>query len=462
MLGRFVAVVFVAVQLASITDAAEPKTKARGQTAGQTWNIAQTWEIDHVPASFPVGFCLLTDGPNQYVAYYDEDHQMVVACRRLHENQWDRVVLPSKVGWDSHNYITMAVDSRGSLHVSGNMHAVPLVYFRTDVPGQIQTLRSASMTGNDEDRCTYPRFLQDADGNLLYTYRSGGSGNGRRLYNRFDSETGRWHRFLDVPLFDGLGQCNAYPIGPTQGPDGHFHVSWVWRDTPDCATNHDLSYARSADLKHWETAHGSPLRLPITPDQTAAVVDPVPSGGGIINSGIRMTFDRANQPLLAYHKRDANGHMQAFVATPRKDHWLSQAITDWDAPILFAGRGSMPFIGIKVSTPKVVDEKSIVVGFRHQEHGSGRIVLDAGTLRPVDRKVTIEREFPPTLSRVRIDFPGMQHRLTTDIGASPDADERYVLRWETLGSHHDRRPPDPLPPPSKLQLVRLVRGAVQD
>ncbi len=31
--------------------------------------------------------------------------------------------------------------------------------------------------------------------------------------------------------------------------DNWYHVWWVWRDTPDCSTNHDLSYMKSPDLK---------------------------------------------------------------------------------------------------------------------------------------------------------------------------------------------------------------------
>ena len=80
----------------------------------------------------------------------------------------------------------------------------------------------------------------------------------------YDVENGRWSRFVDAPYFEGEGKRNAYPRGPSRGPDGYFHFVWVWRDTPDCATNHDVSYARSADLVHWEAADGTPLALPMT------------------------------------------------------------------------------------------------------------------------------------------------------------------------------------------------------
>ena len=138
---------------------------------GPTWEIAERIEVGRVPSSFPVGFSLLTHGERQYVAYYDVEHRMTLATRTLGEHKWQRQILDSKVGWDSHNYLTMAIDVNGHLH-----------------------------------------------------------------------------------LFDGQGRRNAYPLGPVTGPDGRFHVVWVWRDTPDCATNNNLSYARSRDLIHWETA----------------------------------------------------------------------------------------------------------------------------------------------------------------------------------------------------------------
>ena len=285
------------------------------------YRLVETLEIDTVPSWFPVGFCLLTQDQHQLVAYYDKTHEMVVARRQLGAKQWQKTTLPSKVGWDSHNYITLAIDAKGIMHLAGNMHGVPLIYFRTERPGDISTFKRQAMTGQEERRCTYPRFLRDSNGTLLFTYRSGGSGNGRRFYNRYDVKTRTWSRFLNTPLFEGEGQRNAYPLGPSRGPDGLFHMIWVWRDTPDCATNHHLSYARSRDLKQWETAGGIPVPLPLTLGQPALCVDPIPSGGGIINGCARLVFDSGNRPVISYHKRDQNGHMQIYVARYEGGRW---------------------------------------------------------------------------------------------------------------------------------------------
>jgi hypothetical protein len=56
-----------------------------------------------------------------------------------------------------------------------------------------------------------------------------------------------------------------------------------------------------------------------------------------------------------------------------------------------------------------------------------------------------------------IDFEGIRVKLANDSGTPADASVTYLLRWETLGAHHDRPRKPPLPPPSMLQLVTLER-----
>ena len=422
-----------------------------------TFRIVETLDVDTVPSWFPVGFCLLTHGGQQYVAYYNEQHQMTVARRELDDREWQKTVLPSKIGWDSHNYVTMAVDSAGHLHLSGNMHCVPLIYFRTEKPGDITTFKRHQMTGQEEQRCTYPRFLNGADGNLLFTYRSGGSGNGRRFYNVYDADAKGWVRFLDTPLFEGEGKRNAYPHGPVKGPDGLFHVVWVWRDTPDCATNHHLSYARSRDLKHWDTAAGETVDLPLMLEQSALCVDPISPGGGIINGCERLAFDSACRPVISYHKLDEDGHIQIYVTRFRDGQWHRHPITMWNKNIAFGGRGAMPFIGIRISGLTRLESDMFGITYRHRDYGSGRIILDEETLHPVERNVAVPSEHPKELTRATTPFEGISVKLAHDVGNPDESDTKYVLRWETLGAHQDRPRKPPLPPASMLKLVRLQR-----
>ena len=65
-------------------------------------------------------------------------------------------------------------------------------------------------------------------------------------------------------LIDGEKERNAYWQLYIDNANT-IHVSWVWRETPDVATNHDLCYACSHDGGvTWEKSTGEKYRLPIT------------------------------------------------------------------------------------------------------------------------------------------------------------------------------------------------------
>jgi BNR repeat-containing family member len=421
--------------------------------------VSQTIGISKVSSEFPVGFCLLTTPGRQYVAYYDSERLMTVAARRLDSTEWIYQTLPSKIVWDSHNYVTMAVDGAGHLHVTGNMHCVPLIYFRTEKPGDITSLRPAKMTGELEDRVTYPRFFENHEGRLIFTYRHGGSGNGINLYNRYDTETQTWSRLLDTPLFDGEGKRNAYPAGPTRGPDGWFHVHWVWRDTPDCATNSHLSYARSPDLIHWESAFGQIIDLPVRYDQSALVVDPIPAGGGIINGGHFMEFDSENKPVFVYHKSDSHGNMQICAARPQGGKWRHNSLTEWKHPVPFGGHGTMGFIGIHIGGFDQTASDVFSVSYRHKDYGSGSLQFDARTLELLEKPAAAAAGIPRALDKVESGFPGMEIRRAGDSGTSGAPGVRYLLQWETLGPNRDRPRQPPLPAPSTLRLHKIRTGS---
>jgi putative BNR repeat neuraminidase len=415
--------------------------------------VEETLDLCRVWSGHRVGFCLLTEGQNQYAAFYDQDRHMTVAKRDVNTNVWQFKRLGSVLGWDSHNYVTMSLDDRGHLHVSGNMHVHPLVYFRTDRPGDIESLRPVSaMVGSLEERCTYPRFIDGPGGEMIFTYRDGGSGRGNQIYNIYDSQTRLWRRLLDQPLLDGRGLMNAYPVGPTRGADGVFDLCWVWRDTSDCSTNHDVSYARSKDLVHWETVAGEPIALPITLETSGVVVDPVPAGGGVINGNTRVGFDRQRRPILTYHKFDAEGKTQVYNARYEAGRWVIYQVSDWDYRWVFQGGGTIHF-EVRVSAVKVHSDGSLRQKYSHAKYGPGVWELDEVTLRPV-REIEAEPQWPAALTRPESDYPGMGVRWSGDTGGSGEARRRYVLRWESLGVNRDRGR-EKIPPASMLRLYKL-------
>lgn len=407
--------------------------------------VESALDIAPVWSGHPVGFDLLTASGRQFVAFYDDQRRMTVAVRNLDATKWKLTRLPSVLGWDSHNYITMVADRDGCIHLTGNMHAVPLVYFRTSKPYDIDTFeRVPAMVGPNESRCTYPHFLRNNQGDLLFTYRDGGSGNGNQIWNIYDEKTRAWRRLLPRPLTDGEGHRNAYFVGPVRGPDGYFHLCWVWRESPDASTNHDLSYARSKDLVHWETSAGKPLALPITL-ATGEIVDPVPIKGGIINGNTRIGFDSAKRTVLTYHKHDSNGHTQIYNARLENGKWKIYQTSNWDYHWDFGGGGSIAF-EISIGSVRPGPDGRLLLDYRNPKSGSGTWLLDEQTLKPVGQAPR-RRSWPPEIDKPESTFPGIQVRIQQ---SGP-----YLLRWETLGPNRDRPRQPPLPEPTMLRLYKL-------
>jgi hypothetical protein len=396
--------------------------------------------IDRVWAGHDVAFALVVTETRIYVGYYDAARQLSIASRPRRSSWWTYTKLPSWVGWDSHNSIAMAVDPAGQLHVAANMHNDPLVYFRTTIAGDVRTLaRVAVMTDHAVERSmTYPTFLKDSGGRLIFKYRDGGSGRGREIYNVLAG--GSWTRLTDAPLVDGEGRRSAYFVGPVLGPDRWFHVSWVWRDTPDAATNHDLSYARSQDLARWERSDGVPLPLPIRLD-SAEVVDPVPVRGGMINNNNPIGFDARGRPVIAFHKYDAAGNMQVFVARREDARWRVLQASDWkDFRWEFGGTGSLDF-RLRVAPP-VVDSKILRVPVVRDGKPID-LLLDGETLARLGERpglTLVDR------LRARVAVPaGMQLNTVEDASG-------VAIVWATLPSNRDL-PREDVPEPQVLRLI---------
>lgn len=417
--------------------------------------------LDRVWSGHPVAFALAVEHGRQFVAYYDAERKITLLGRTDPAAPWTKVQPPgvpvprrnrdsNVVGWDSHNTLRLALDRDGIVHLAGNMHADPLVYYRSERPWDVATLRRLDrMTGERETRATYPVFFKDAAGDLIFRYRDGGSGNGSDLYNRYDRAAAAWRRLVATPLLDGEGERNAYAAEPTLGPDGLFHLVWMWRETPDCATNHTLSYARSRDLVQWENSRGEPLALPIT-RATGEVVDAARPGGGLINMTFNLGFDARRRPVVVYHRYDAAGRSQAYAARPgAAGVWENAQLSAWTFRWAFSGGGSIP-ADVKLGPPRPEPGGTLAVDFATREAGAGRWRLDGETLAVRATLPAPAPALPPELRRVRSAVPGMEVQ-TVSVRAGG---ERWVLRWETLGRNRDR-PREAAPPPTELRLYRF-------
>lgn len=430
------------------------------QLPGADWTVVNSSLVDQTQSQVAIGQGLLTNGDTQYVAYYAANKEMTVAQRTITSDNWIRQPLGNYVGTDGHNAVGCAVDRDGQLHVAGNMHNVPLVYYRTTTAGDVTTLTKIdSMVDPETEQSeTYPVFLHNGDGALIYNYRSGVSGNGATYYNIYDESTRTWSRLLDQPLFDGQGAGNSYPSGPKLGPDGYFHMVWVWRATGDAATNHDLSYARTKDLIHWETIDGDALSLPITQSTKGVVVDPIPMYRGLLNGVPMIGFDADNGVLISYYKLDKKLNTQVYIARPAsKNRWRVTQVSQWTGRYWAEGIGAIP-PQPHVTAVSALSDGNLQMAYSYTPSAdvsySGTWIIDPKTLLPFTEAPT-PPSAPAELTVVRSSFPNMVVELRGDVGSAASPAQKYLLRYEGASPAVTKAP---YPDPSPLQ-VYLVQSS---
>ncbi len=279
---------------------------ALGIPAAQALDVRQStigpgWANNSVNVTVFRKNSLVTHQGVQYAAYYDAERYVVLARRRVGAQEWtvQRSQYQGKAD-DAHNSISIMADGAGFLHVAWDHHDNPLRYARGTAPGSLVLGAQQAMVGRDEQAVSYPEFYRMPDGGLLFLYRDGVSGRGNLVMNRYSLASGKWERLQDK-LIDGEGRRNAYWQAHADR-HGVLHLSWVWRESPDVASNHDLAYARSRDGgKTWEQADGTPYALPITA-ASAGYALRIPQRSELINQ-TSMAADHAGHPYIASYWR---------------------------------------------------------------------------------------------------------------------------------------------------------------
>ena len=262
------------------------------------------------------------------------------------------------------------VDGAGYLHMAWDLHNDPLHYCRSTAPGSLELTAQMPMTGRTEGRVSYPEFYRMPDGDLLFFYRNGESGNGNLVINRYDSATGKWSQ-LQNNLIDGEGLRNAYWQACVDGA-GTIHVSWVWRESPDVASNHDLGYARSRDGgMTWEKSTGEKYSLPINA-ANAEYACRIPQNSELINQ-TSMTTNAGGNPYIATYWSDPGGHLPQYRVVYRDaTGWKTANLGFRETPFSLSGGGTKR---IPISRPQLLawgkgkKQKAALI-FRDEERGS--------------------------------------------------------------------------------------------
>jgi hypothetical protein len=411
--------------------------------------------IDEIPlglvwSAHPVDFDILTTDKFQYVAYYDTSRTMCIAQRRIDNKDWEITHLPSVTGWDTHNYIDIIRDKDGYIHISGNMHNVPLIYFRSNALDNINEFNQLSMIGRDEDRSTYPVFFNDPEGNLFFQHRNGSSGNGIYYWNKYDENTKAWIRMNEKGIFDGEDEVGAYPCQLTTGPDGYFHIVWTWRLNGNANTNHNLSHMRSKDLVNWETIKGKQLSLPVTYSNFDVIIDPIGPWNGLINGDFYPSWDNQNRLCITYHRYDREGISQILAIRWESDRWKLYQVSKWSDFIWNINKSGAIAVEVKPSGLIPIGNNKLKCEYYHIKYGKGLWIIN-------EKDFSILEELPgKSISDLSDDLLNKEpeHKGMV-INRIRDNTGNYLLQWETLPVNQDRPRNPPYPAPTLLEVIKL-------
>jgi hypothetical protein len=314
---------------------------------------------------------LCSFGNTQYISYYNNEGFVVVGKRKLSSGKWELKTTSLKGNvTDAHNSISIMADSDGYLHLAWNHHGNKLHYCKSIKPGSLEMGEELPMTGNLEQKVTYPEFYSLPNGNLLFLYRDGQSGQGNLVINRYNTKEKKWTQ-LHTNLIDGVKKRNAYWQACVDAK-GTIHISWVWRESPDVASNHDMCYARSTDGGvTWEKSTGEKYGLPINAT-TAEYVCRIPQKSELINQTSMYADDKGSPVIASYWKDNGDSAPQYHIIYKEGDQWQTQNLGFRKTNFSLSGAGTKR---IPISRPQVItwQEKGnnkIAVIFRDEERGS--------------------------------------------------------------------------------------------
>ncbi len=333
--------------------------------------VGMGWARTAVNATVYRRNSVVSDETYQYVAYYDPDKRVILARRELGSDAW--TVQPTQYSGnasDAHNGISIMVDSAGYLHMAWDHHVHPLRYCRSVAPGSLELTDKLSMTNQKETHVTYPEFYPLADGNLLFLYRDGASGRGDLMMNYYDTESQTWRKRQDN-LIGGEGERNAY-WQMAIDDQGTVHLSWVWRETPDVATNHDMCYAKSKDNGvTWQQSTGATYTLPIT-QATAEYARRIPQNSFLMNQTAMCADSQARPYIATYWQPDGSDVPQYHIIYHDGESWQTQQVTQRTTPFDVTGSGSrrVPFSRPQIVADTRDEQDKAYLIFRDVERGN--------------------------------------------------------------------------------------------
>ncbi|WP_455169922.1 BNR repeat-containing protein [Aegicerativicinus sediminis] len=335
----------------------------------QQTTIGNAWSGNSVNTVIFRQAAIVSNDNIQITAYYNDSGQLILAKRNLPNGGWITVSTPFKGNIeDAHNSISLAIDGNGYIHLAWNHHDSALNYAISSSPMNLEFERLDRMIGDLEDKVTYPEFRLMPNGNLIFLYRNGASGNGQLVLNSFNKNEKIWQRTQSL-LIDGEGLRNPYWQSYVSDA-GRIHLSWVWRETWDASTNHDLYYIYSDDGgKEWKDYNNNPLTLPITKETLSSIWN-IPPNSSLINQ-TSMVADHNETPFIATYWREENKNVQYKIIYLKNGLWKKVDIPLISDNFQLGGGGTKK---IPISRPQILvsanDSNRWYLLVRYDNHGN--------------------------------------------------------------------------------------------
>lgn len=328
---------------------------------------------------------LVTTATRQYLVWPDGGSFINVGVRSYPDGEFaatsfqgrtDVGYLSLPVFYDEHNGLCMARDGGGIVHVFGNMHGSFMAYARTTaadtIAGAAGTWTAPGVIGSgnnaqspmraDETVVSYPILVPLPNGDLVFIYRNGVSGDGDGYINYWSVANQAWTRIgaTGTPATTAnfiVGSTastpeSAYPTKTSYRllPNGNFRIgfAWTWRPiaggTP--ATNDlcyiqvdltpsDLASPTAAQAKlatGWKAIDGTAVALPVThPAPGSPVIAVSESTYNGLDAGQAMDLDvdgnpHISQPMLI---GGVSGRFQIRHIYWDGTTWVQQQATNW-------------------------------------------------------------------------------------------------------------------------------------
>ena len=318
---------------------------------------------------------VMTTNGYQFTAFYVDKTTIAVIKRRLVDNLIEKYDLLGEYNLkDAHNSISLGVDRAGHVHISYDHHSSKLKYRRSHKPLDIDSWSDElSMTGENEQKVTYPTFILPQHGSpLLILYRDGNWKKGNAYLKYFDEDNKAWIDY-PLPILSGAENkpwtSNAYWNNPVVDEYGCLHLSYVWRtdyfSSEQLVNNMNIGYAKSYDNgSTWQTVKNQPYKLPIT-QVNSDVVWPVSPGSNLINQ-CSMAVDSKGYPHIVFYANDENGIPQYQHIWYTGTIWKHSYISNRKERFKLAGGGTLKLL---MSRPAIIIDKNdnVFIFFRSDE-----------------------------------------------------------------------------------------------